>query len=162
MFLQVKFEKGEWDKDAQDIIDLCGSWWEDSLFFKTYNIEYAVDRELFDNLKNANMLVYTIGRSANGKIISCFVGVKSPYMFNKNLTSCSEIVWCIDKEHRNFRNLVGLLGAIEDLMEEEKIMMWNLNVSNEIHYNKTGDFLERRGYTFMDKVYSKQGDNNHG
>ncbi len=150
------------EQDMEDIIELCSTWWEDSLFFKTYGMEYAVDKTLFRNLKDVGLLVYTIGRDINGQIISCYVGCKSPYMFNAKVLSCNEIVWCVDKEYRNFRNLVGLMNAIEDLMFKENITLWNLNVSNESAYNSTGDFLERKGYTFMDKCYSKQKENGNG
>jgi hypothetical protein len=158
----IIYGQDNFEKDMEDVIELCSTWWEDSLFFKTYGIEYAVDEALFVNLKNMGLLIYTIGRDINGQAISCYVGFKSPYMFNKNTLSANEVVWCVHKEHRNFRNLVGLMNAIEDLMFKENISLWNLNVSNESVYNSTGEFLERKGYTFMDKVYSKQKENGNG
>jgi hypothetical protein len=151
----ITYGQYQFEKDMRDVIALCGSWWKDSLFYKTYGIDYDVDIDFFRSLYKTGYLFYTCGRDDDNVLISCYVGVKQPYLFNKNLLSAHEIVWCIDKPHRNFKNLVGLLKAIEDLMSNNKIIIWNLNVSNESVYNNTGEFLNRKGYTFMDKIYSK-------
>ena len=60
----------------------------------------------------------------------------------------------------NFKNLLALMNAIETLMKEENIVVWNLHVSNEQQFDTTGTFLEKKGYTFMDKIFSKKGVNN--
>lgn len=157
----IVYEKGEWKKDRDDIIELCGTWWKDSLFYKLYNVEYKVDVDLFENVKNAGSLIYTTGRNNNGVLISCYVGIKSPYMFNTEFITASEIVWCIRKEDRCFRNLISLIKSIDNLMHEENVMQWNLNVSNEEKYNSTQKFLESKGYSFMDKCFTKlKGDTN--
>jgi hypothetical protein len=159
----LKFGQGNFDDDIKDVVELCSRWWKDSLFYKTYSINYSVDENLFRTMWESGFLVYTCGRDEEGKLIACYVAVKQPYMFNPYVMSAHEIVWCIDKEHRNFKNLMALLKAIELLMEKYKIIIWNLNISNENVYNNTGKVLERRGYTFMDKVYSKlKGENNYG
>ena len=145
----------EWEKDLNDVIDLCKTWWKDSLFYKLYGVEYKVDINLFETVKNSGQLIYTLGRNENNKLISCYVGVKSPYMFNPSLMTASEIVWCVRKEERCFKNLVGLMRAVENLMKSENIMQWNLNVSNEEKYNSTCQFLESRGYDFMDRCFTK-------
>lgn len=137
---------------------MCSEWWKDSKFYKEYGVEYSISKDFFNLLRSQNALIYTVGRDENNEIISCYVGVKQPYLFNNKIMSAHEIVWCVKKEYRNFRTLVGLVDAIEKLMEDEKILIWNLNVSNELKYNNIGRYLEKRNYNFMDKVYSKMGD----
>jgi len=155
----VIYEKGNWEKDSNDILELCGTWWKDSLFYKLYNIEYNVDINLFQTIYKSGSLIYTVGRE-NDKLISCYVGIKSPYLFNPSIITASEVVWCVRKENRSFKNLIGLMRAIEKLMKEEDIFQWNLNVSNEEKYNSTGKFLESKGYDFMDKCFTKIRRNN--
>lgn len=151
----VVFKKSEFERDANDIIQLCGTWWNDSLFYKTYKMQYRVYADFFFRLKDAGFLIYTCGRNEKGELVSCYVGSKSPYMFNPLFMVATEIVWCVRKEDRNFKNLIGLTNAIEDLMKEESIDVWSLAVSNEEQYDSTGAFLCKKEYTLMDKIYSK-------
>ena len=150
----IIYGKTEWERDFKEVIELCGTWWKESLFYKLYGIEYDVDVDLFQRLKDAEGLIYTIGRE-NGMVISCYVGIKSPYLFNPKVLTATEVVWCIRKENRCFKNLVCLIRAIETLMDEENLKLWNLNVSNEEKYESTGKFLTLKGYDFMDKCFSK-------
>lgn len=159
---EIYYGSGDFEKDMKDVIELCGTWWEDSLFYKKYGIRYEVHEELFLQCKDAGILVYTCGRTEEGKLVSCYVGVKSPYMFNKNVMSVAEIVWCVRKENRSFRALIGLVKAIENLMKEENADHWNLNVSNEPHYDNTVKFLENNGYVLMDKCCHKYKENKNG
>ncbi len=151
----IVYKTGDWETDRDAIIELCGTWWKDSLFYKLYKVDYKVDLNLFEIVKNAGGLIYTTGWDDYGKLVSCYVGIKSPYMFNRDLITVAEVVWCIRKENRCFKNLVGLIKAIERLMERESIVLWNLNVSNEEKYNSTGKFLEAKGYYLMDKCFTK-------
>ena len=153
--MNLIYKKSEWVKDRDEIEELCGTWWEDSLFYKLYGIKYKVDMNLFETMNKSGALIYTVGRDVHGKLISCYVGIKSPYIFNTEIITASEIVWCIRKEYRNFKNLVSLIKAIQTLMEEENIFQWNLNVSNEKKYDSTGSFLESKKYAFMDKCFTK-------
>ena len=145
---------GDFEKDFEDVIELCGTWWNESLFYKLYGIEYSVDKEWFKTIKNYG-LIYTCGRQ-DGKLVSCYVGIKSPYMSNPKVMTSNEIVWCVRKENRSYRELIELMIAIEKLMKENNIELWNLAVSNENIYESTGNFLERKKYKLMDKIYSRR------
>lgn len=151
----VVFKKSEFERDMNDVIQLCGTWWQDSLFFKRYKIPYKVHGDLFFRLKDADVLIYTCGRNEKGELVSCYVGARTPYMFNADVPTATEIVWCVRKENRDYKNLIGLTKAVEDLMEKEQILLWNLTISNEEKYQSTEKFLKRRGYFFMDRIYSK-------
>jgi len=153
--VSLVYGKGNWEKDRDDIIDLCGTWWEDSLFFKLYGIKYNVDVDMFNKVKEYGALIYTVGRDENGRLISCYVGSKSPYMFNPSVLAATEIVWCIRKENRKFKHLVRLIYEIEKLMTNENVIQWNLNVSNEEIYAGLEKFLTSRRYDFMDKCFTK-------
>lgn len=153
----VVFKKSEFEKDMNDVIQLCETWWKDSLFFKNYGIPYKVYGDLFFRLKDAGVLIYTCGRNEKEELVSCYVGTKAPYMFNADVLSATEIVWCVRKEDRNYKNLIRLTAAIENLMSDEQILLWNLTVSNEEKYQGTEKFLKRQGYAFMDRIYSKLG-----
>ena len=155
------FGKTTFDKDLSDVLELCGTWWKESLFYKLYKIEYDVDISFFEVINTVQGLMYTVGRNSSGKAIACYVGFKAPYMFNKNVFSANEVVWCVHKDYRNLQNLKSLLDAIDQLMLDEKVELWNLNVSNERQYDKLGEFLEKLGYNLMDKCYSNyKGDKN--
>ena len=151
---ELHFGRTTFEKDCDDVYNLCETWWEDSLFYKLYKIEYGVDTSLFRTIDIAGGLIYTVGRNDEGKAIACYVGFKSPYMFNKNVTCANEVVWCVHKDHRNLQNLKSLLDAVDQLMLEEECLLWNLNVSNEPKYGRLGYFLEKLGYNLMDKCYS--------
>jgi len=151
---KLEFGKTTFNNDLADVVALCGSWWKDSLFHKLYKIKYNVDISFFEVINSVQGLIYTIGRNDKGECIACYVGFKAPYMFNKDVICANEVVWCVDKEHRNIRNLKGLLDAVDQLMLDEKVDLWNLNVSNEPKYDRLGNFLEKLGYNLMDKCYS--------
>ena len=152
--MDTVYGMGEFEKDFEDVIELCGTWWKDSLFYKLYGIEYSVDKQWFNTLKNYG-LIYICGRKGD-KLVSCYVGIKSPYMFNPKVMTSNEIVWCIRKENRCYKELISLMEAIDDLMKKNNIELWNLAVSNENIYESTGNFLERRKYKLMDKIYSRR------
>lgn len=152
----VTFKKCAFEKDMNDIIQLCGTWWHDSLFFKSYGVEYKVDTQMFLNVYDSGALIYLCGRDEEDELVSCYVGVKTPYMFNSSILAATEIVWCVRKEHRSFKNLYELVKEIEKLMVEENIQVWSLAVSNELKYGSTEKFLRRMGYSFMDRIYSRQ------
>src|SRR3990167_680951 len=151
--MTTEYGTGDFEKDMADVVELCGTWWNDSLFYKLYNIPFNVDTTWFRIIKEHG-LIYTCGRQ-DGKLVSCYVGLKTPYMFNPSVMTANEIVWCVHKDYRNYRKLIGLMKAIEDLMEKNDIKLWNLAVSNEEKYLPTAEFLERQGYNFMDRCYPK-------
>ena len=152
--IKTVYETGDFEKDFKDVIELCSTWWEESLFYKLYGIQYSVDKDWFRTIKNYG-LIYTCGRQKE-KIISCYVGIKSPYMFNPNVMTSNEIVWCVRRENRSYRELIDLMIAIDDLMRKNNIELWNLAVSNEQIYDSTGNFLEKKKYKLMDKIYSRR------
>ena len=150
----TEYSTGDFEKDMADVVELCGTWWNDSLFYKLYGIEFSVDKSWFRLIKDYG-LIYTCGRQ-EGNLVSCYVGIKTPYMFNPSVMTANEIVWCVHKDYRNYRELIGLMKAIDNLMFINNIQLWNLAVSNEEKYNSTGEFLEKKNYNLMDKIYSRR------
>jgi len=148
-YSQIKLEEG-----YDEIVSLCGTWWKDSLFYKLYGIDYKVDKEVFLSLEKSGILILLVGRE-EGKMIACYAGIKHPYVFNPTVVTASEIVWCLDKEHRTFRNLMGLFSAIDDVMKKNNVVLYFLAVSQEGKYEALEKILERKGLDRMDAVYSK-------
>jgi hypothetical protein len=150
------FYRGEFETDMSDVIALCSRWWGDSLFHRSYGVDYNVHVDFFRQLHKSGHLIYTVGRDDNtGQAIACYVGIKVPYMFNPGIVSASEVVWCVDKGHRSYRHLIRLLDAIDRLMDESGVDLWGLAVSNVDLYDSLGVVLAHRGYVFMDRIYTR-------
>lgn len=150
----ITYSQIDFEKDYEGVVKLCGSWWEDSLFFKLYGIKYSLNKELFEGIFKAGIILALIGKD-KGKIVSCYVGVKHPYQFNARVLTATEIVWCLDKEYRTFKNLVGLLNAIEKLMVANNINLYFLAASQESKYAALEALLIRRKFNLIDSIYSK-------
>jgi hypothetical protein len=138
----------------QEVVDLCGSWWQDSLFYKTYRIPYNVDKKLFDCANESGALISVVGRE-DGKVIAAYVGIKQPYIFNPEYTIAVECVWCLHAEHRTLRNALGLLDQVEKAMDKHDIDIVSLAVSAEPKYKSLAKLLERRRFVLMDDIYMK-------
>lgn len=163
----VRFYVGNMDEDAADIIDLCGLWWEDSLFYKEYGVEYAPAIEGFQQMFDAGMLILICGRSrATDELVATYVATVMPYIFNPKETHVSEIVWCIHPDYRKSSILFRLLWYIEKIISEmptENPPLMSLCVSQEdkfkpLERNLTG----KRGFKLMDKVFFKRAGDAHG
>lgn len=113
--------------DIEGVIDLCATWWNDSAFYKNTGMPFEVDREQFEQFYLSGMLVAVVGKEEiTGKIVSCYIGVKSPYYFNKNYLMCNEVVWCLHKDYRKGREVFNLIKAIEMAMKGNRINIYNL------------------------------------
>lgn len=146
----------DYDRDYQDVVDLCGTWWEDSLFYKTYRIPYKVNKELFDGANAAEMLLWFVGRNESGKAVAAYVAVIQPYMFNPDYLMAVECVWCLHKDYRKLGHAMGLLDEIERRLVDRGVDILSLAASASPEYRSLGTILRRRGYTLMDNLYMKK------
>lgn len=143
-------------KDNYDeIIELCGTWWNETLFFNLYGIEYAPEELMFIEAERLGIMLIILGRNENGKLVSCYIGMKSPYPFNKNIMTAIELVWCIHKDYRTFSNLLSLIKEISRVMKEERVNLYSLAVPEEDKYAGLGKIMKRQGFNKMETGYSK-------
>ena len=123
----IVYDLGYYEKDAEDIIHLCSTWWEDSAFYKNTNMPFKVDRSQFKAMSDTGQILAITGRKEDtGELIACYVGSITPYYFNPDYLMASEIVWCIHKDYRKGREMFNLLKAIELGMKTRKVNMYTL------------------------------------
>jgi len=151
----IKYYDMDYDRDYQDVVDLCGTWWEDSLFYKTYRIPYKVDKRVFDAGNEAGALLAFAGRNEEGKAVAAYVAIISPYLFNPEYLMAVECVWCLHKDYRNLGYSIGLLDEIEKRLIDRGVNILSLASSAAPEYASLGMLLRRRGYTLMDNIYMK-------
>lgn len=149
------FKQTTYEQDYEIVVDLCAKWWPDSLFFKTYGIEYKVHKTMFDAANESGILVYTIGY-IDDEPAGCYIGVKQPYMFNPEYNLLTEIVWCLDEKYRGFKNLMELLGEVERLGSENDCQLYSLAVSSASEYDGLQKILDAKGFVNMDHVFMKK------
>lgn len=150
----IAYSLGTLEKDYEEVTKLCSRWWPESLFYKTYGIKYELDKKVFDYLNNLGILMVLLGKD-EGKIVSCYIGLKHPYLFNPSIYTATEIVWCIDKNYRSFRNMLQLIKEIENLMKLNNIDLYFIALSGEEKYRKLGKVLTKHNFIEMDIAYSK-------
>lgn len=151
----MTFKTADFETDLKTMIDVCGKWWKDSLFFKSYAIEYNVNVELFRSLFLSGVFIYSIGYQ-DDKAISVYAGVKTPYMFNSSIMVLTEVVWCVDKDYRSYKNVLELLKQVDLLAEQNEIDIYSLAVSNTEQFEPLKRLLPRRGYILMDNMFIKR------
>lgn len=149
------FKTTTYEEDYKIATELCGRWWKDSLFYKTYGVEYKVHKPLFDAMYDMGALIYTIGY-VDDEPAGCYIAIKQPYMFNPAYNMMTEIVWCLDEKYRGFRNLVALLNEIDRLGRESDCQLYSLAVSNEEEYNSLHRVLGSKNFTNMDHVFMRR------
>jgi len=149
----IKYSKGT-IKDYDKIVELGETWWEDSLFYKLYGIEFKPSRAIFEELDKLGALFVILGK-VDDRLISCYVGAKSPYPFNPSIMTVVEFVWCIHKDYRTFKNLMGLLKEIDRVMLEEHVNFYSLAVSEEERYDSLAKIMSREKFNKMETEYSK-------
>jgi len=152
--LKISYEPLVVDKHFDEVVKLCGNWWYESDFHKNTGIDYDVDYDQFKLLEEHQILLGIVGRNETGEAVSCFVGCVGPFIYNKNISNCTEMVWHIDPTARSFENLGQLLTEIEKLMDSKGIQMWNLALPQD--HLKTGKALEHFGYFKQDTHYMRR------
>ncbi|MCK4782577.1 MAG: GNAT family N-acetyltransferase [Desulfobacteraceae bacterium] len=153
----ITFREGNGTTDNDRIAALCGLWWSDSLFYKTFGVEYDPEMSMYSNLHDAGMLVTILGEDENGEIVACYAGAPAPYQFNTDITVATEIVWCVHPDHRNGSIALQLIKQIDKVMELKGVDFYNLCISQEDKFESMGKYLERKaGFTRMDQVYFKE------
>lgn len=135
----------------QDVIDLCALWWEESKFFKTYGVEYAPDKKLFESMADAGILLILCGR-IGGELVAVYAAYTVPYQFNRKYKVCSEIVWCVHPDHQRGGIMVDLLKAVKDVWREYDVDFGSLAVPQEPKYKAVVEYLEAEGFTNIDNI----------
>ena len=129
---QLNWTIGDAEQDMHDIAELAGSWWDDSLFFKTFGIGYKPDMAMYKTLFDGEILLMILGRhKETDQLISCYAAVVFPYQFNIDIKMATEFVWCIHADYRNSRIFFELLKEIAKVMAEKNMRLYTLSVSQE-------------------------------
>jgi hypothetical protein len=150
----IVYTYGRYETDFEDIVELCGTWWYDSSFYKESGMDYNVDREQFKAMSDLGMLMMVLGREEDtGKLVTCYMGVVMPYYFNNGHMMANEVVWCVHPEYRKTGEAQRLLDNIELAMKECNIDMYSLCIPMREGRDKLEEHLIKdRGFFPQDKV----------
>lgn len=154
----IRYSGGNVAAHYDEVVELCGTWWNDTLFYKLYGIEYKPCKEIFVQAEKMGLLVPILGRNEEGKLVSCYLGMKCPYPFNTSVMTVMEFTWCIHKDYRTFLNLMGLIKEIDRVMTDLKVHLYSLAVPDD--YPALAKIMKRKGYNKMENGYSKFRRNN--
>ena len=153
----ILFREGNGTTDNDRIADLCGLWWSDSLFFKTFGVEYNPDMDMFAQMDELGLLITVLGEDESGELVACYAGAKTTYQFNKDLMVAAEVVWCVHPDYRCGSIALQLIKQIDKVMGAKGVKFYNLCISDEDKFKSMGKYLERKaGFALMDHVYFKE------
>ena len=153
----VTFREGNGTTDNDRIASLCALWWRDTLFYKTFGVEYNPSMGMFSQMNELGILITVLGEDESGELVACYAGAATPYQFNKDVTVASEIVWCVHPDYRNGSTALHLIKQIDKIMEIKGVRLYSLCISHENKFKSMGKYLERKaGFTLMDGVYFKE------
>ncbi len=155
--MKLVFEIGEFAKHTKEVLDLCKTWWEQTLMFKLQHIPYAPDMKAYTCEYAKNNSVAILGRDLDNHncLVAVYYAVFAPYVFNVNWKHAQEAVWCIANEYRGTRAAYLLLKQIDLVLPRYGVNIWNLACPAEVKFDKVGKLLEKFGYTKMTSYYYK-------
>lgn len=149
----MELRMADLDRDWDSIIKAYSQVWENKDFYRQSKMPFVPDRDQFQSLWDSGALMGLIGTKEDGDVGLLYVGMLTPYMYNKEYKYAHELVWYIDRECRSFRNLKTLLSGIDSLMSDIGVDLYALSLPAE--FKATGKSLERFGYQMQDAMYMK-------
>ncbi len=155
--MRIEFELGDFDRDMDEVIKLCSTWWNDSLFYKETKSPYDPNLEYLAGEYARKHSIGILGRDmdAGGKLACVYYGILMPFMFHKSWTYCAEQVWCVANEYRGSRAAYLLLKQIEEVLTSYNVHLWHLALPCEKQFEKVGLLLEKLNYKKIDTVYMR-------
>ncbi len=160
MTVYTEIWQGEnFESFAQEVIDICGEWWKDTIFHTKLNMEYVPDISQFKVVSEYGNLVAICLRDneLNNKLVGLYLGVIHKHLFNKDIVQLSEVVWCVTKTHRKAGLAALLLKRVQEYISmSDVINMCSLSSPNHMQHTSLDLFIERKGFIMADKIYYKR------
>lgn len=141
---------------TNEVLALCESWWYEANWFKNTKMLFRSEPAWWDAMFDSGMMMGCVGRDAEDKLVGCWVAMKMPYQFNHSYLVASEIVWCLDKDYRNGKNLLQLLKEIESTARDNQVHYYNLNLPVEESSERLANKLVTRGFFKQDLSLFKE------
>lgn len=151
--MTLKYRTLYFDKDFDEVVNLCAEWWEEAGFYKNTGIKYKVSHAQFKAIDDAGALLAVGGFDEEGKLATCFIGAAGPFVFNSDYIQATEMVWHVRPDVRSFETLSEFLTHIDIMMEAKGIDLWNLSLPPE--HLKTEKALKHFGYFKQDTHFMK-------
>lgn len=136
--------------DTPIVLDLCATWWKDSAWYLNTGMEFKSDPNYWYSLFAQGVMIGCVGRDDDNIARSCYVAVKQQYLFNQDYITASEVVWCLDEEHRTGRNLLELMSKIEDVLKRTGVDIYNLNLPVQEGHDRLNSKMKRMGFFDQD------------
>jgi len=149
----LDFNIEPFDQWVDEVIAQCATWWDDSKFYKDSGIEYNISKEFFKSVEAS--LLGIMGRDKDGKLGAFYLGSVQPFMFNHEISQCSEIVWNIHDDLQGGQVLSELLISVDAFMRINNIDIWSVSLPNEDRYIRTGKTLKKYNYQLQDLQYMR-------
>lgn len=146
----ITYSNGK-QEDINKVVDLCSTWWEDSSFYKNTKMVYNPDIPLFNQLWRQNLLFFIVGKNESEEVVSCYVSVISPHLFNPSYTMASEIVWCLREDYRKGKEVFKLINKAEEGLKERGVDIYNLNLPIPEDKQSLAEYLTtKKGFFLQD------------
>jgi len=103
---------------------------------------------VIDNPNGFGVLAYT----DEGKAVGMMAGFVSPYYFSKGRVA-NDLVWYVLPEYRGSRASIKMISMFTDWAKEQGATALYIGVSTGITTDRTGKFLEKRGFDHVGGNY---------
>jgi hypothetical protein len=137
-------------EDVPQIVDMGRVFWKETIYKEDFEPETV--SELFNTcIDHGLMSVLEIDDKLEG--FAC--GLKTPLIANSKVFLGTEVAWWVNPDHRQGKNGIGLLMALEKQAKEQGIKYWNMAYMQSSMPEKVEEIYKQFGYEKNEVIYSK-------
>jgi N-acetylglutamate synthase-like GNAT family acetyltransferase len=137
-------------EDIPEIVEMAREFWKETIYKETFDPE-TVEAMSQLCIDQGLMCVVDIG----GKLEGFACGVKGALLANSEVLSGTEVAWWVNPDHRQGKNGIGLLMALEKQAKEQGIKYWNMAYMQSSMPEKIEGIYKRLGYERAEVIYAK-------
>ena len=141
-------------EDFDDIKRICLDFYKTSIYSEYGHDEDKINTIIGEFIYDPANRIIILGL-LESKPIALLAASVQPIIFSKAKVA-TEVLWWVDKEHRQSRVGVKLIEAFEywakEVANADYLQLCTLNGE---YSEKVGNYYERRGYTLSEKAYLK-------
>lgn len=145
------------EKYYQEVVDLCSSWWSETMFSKELDIKFEVNEQVFlDPSIKPYLFGVMLRDSKTMKLVGTYVGYLCPYIFSKKMVMANEMVWCVEKSLRGMKLGSLLMENVNKRLKELKVDIASLSIPDTKYKIATRYLAKKNGYILGDSLSYKR------
>lgn len=141
-------------EDFDQILVLCGRFWQETVFFKVYNVPFQPDHAC-NMVKMAYEHEILAVVEENQEIVGFAAGITAPLLGNGDFTSGIELAWWINPEHRSLNLGSKLFDFMQELAGAAGVDWWCMVSLQSSNPDKVNRFYEKKGYHLSEMTYMR-------